>query len=129
MRTATLDVTIEVRGLSEPDLAAMTPNDLKQLQVVLPILGPPPSAFLRGPSKVTARRTHRAVDDDAKAMAAAIARHLKRDPSIAERASRFIRERLETASKGEQRELREWDSILNNTSPARLRRFLVDPDN
>jgi DNA-binding transcriptional ArsR family regulator len=122
-----LDVTIEVHGLSEPDLAALPPNEAKQLHTVLPILGPPPAAFLGGREKAPRRRSHAALDDDAKAMAAAVGRHLKRDPSIAERAQRFVKERLETASKGEQRELREWDSILRNMSPARLRRFLVDP--
>lgn len=122
-----LDVTIEVRGLTAADLVAMPPNDAKQLHDVLPVFGPPPGLFLGTKKKVPARRTHADLDDDSRAMAAAIARHLKRDPGIAERAKQYVHQRLAEASAGEQRELREWESILENTSAARLRQFLVDP--
>lgn len=120
-----LDVTIEVRGLTEADLAA-TPSGYGKLDAVEPIYGAPPSAFLMPPPRVGRRRTHADADDEARALGAAIAEQLKRDPTVIERAQRFIERRLAVASKAEQRELREWDSLLRHTTAPRLRRFLVD---
>ena len=121
------DVTIEVRGLTEVDLVALPPGAIQELQHALPVFGPPPVYFLGGGKRRPARRTHADIDADSRALARAIARQLKRDPSIAQRASDYIQMRLSNASPGERHELRTWNELLNSASPARLRQFLVDP--
>ena len=68
-----LDVTIEVRGLTEADLATMSAEKKRQLDVVLPVFGPPPASFLGGSRRTPVRRSHRDLDDDTRALAAAVA--------------------------------------------------------
>lgn len=122
-----LDVTIEVRGLTEPDLVTLNAEEASKLDLVVPVFGPPPASFLGGLRRTPLRRSHREIDDDARALAAAIAAQLKRDPSILERAKKFVHERTPRASAAEQRELRQWETVLNTMTPPRLRQFLVDP--
>lgn len=121
-----LDVTIEVRGLTEADLTAMQASGDRTFETVEPIYGAPPNALLKSPPRSARRRTHADADDEARALGAAIAEQLKRDPTVIERAQRFLAHRLTVASKAEQRELREWDAALRQMSAPRLRRFLVD---
>jgi hypothetical protein len=60
-------------------------------------------------------------------LAGLVADRLARDPSLVERAQKYITRRLNRASAAERRELLEWNQILASTSLAQLRKFLVDP--
>jgi DNA-binding transcriptional ArsR family regulator len=127
------DVTIGVRGWTLPDLEALPKTERERLSLAIPLSGLPPSAALnrdaggrRGPGQ-TQLRAHADHDRRALALAAAIADKLARDPSLVERARAYIAKRTTGASSGERRELAEWDRLLRTASPARLRRFLVDP--
>lgn len=126
------DITVEIRGRTEADLAAGTDEELEALHHVLPLLGPPPLAIINADSDAppaSPRRsiTHAEFDARARDLARAIALRLQTDPSLVARARAHIADRLPRAAAGEQRELREWDRILRTMSLPRLRRFLVDP--
>jgi hypothetical protein len=129
----TCDVTIEVLVRSIADLRAMSPNELDELRVVIPLLGPPPLSLMSrdstGKKRVAERniRSHAHADARGRALAEAIADRLKSDPSLVTRARGYIATRLTKVSAGERRELGEWDRVLRTMSVARLRRFLIDP--
>lgn len=125
------DITVEIRGRTEADLATGTDEELEALRQVLPLLGPPPLSILNVKTKTpraSSRRsyTHAELDARARDLARAIALRLQTDPSLVARARAHIADRLPHATAGEQRELREWERILRTMSLPRLRRFLVD---
>ncbi|MGH7662797.1 MAG: winged helix-turn-helix domain-containing protein [Gemmatimonadaceae bacterium] len=124
-----LDVTVEVRGSTPADLAAMLPDEHDNLRDAIPLLGVPPLGFLAEAQPVRGRpiRAHADLDARARAIASALAGRIGRNPSLIRDARARIALRLAEASSGERRELEEWDRLLRSTSPARLRRFLVDP--
>ena len=129
------DLNLEVRGRTLADLSAASPGELQSLANVIPLLGAPPLAIVRGSESrpgtraraVAERRmTHAELDARALAVARAIAERLKTDPSLVEQARAYVTSRLALASAGEQHELREWERILRTRSAPNLRRFLVD---
>lgn len=124
-----LDVTIEVRGSTPADVAALLPGEHDRLREAIPLLGVPPLGFLieSQPTRGRRIRSHADMDARARAIAAAVADRIARNPSLVETARARIALRLSAASSGERKELEEWDRILRSTSIARLRRFLVDP--
>ena len=97
-----------------------------------PIFGLQPSVLLEHVEEnvnTTAGRTtsdHIALDQRAQAMASAIADRIQQDPSLVERARKFIRRQLARASAGERKELEEWSTILESMTGPRLQRFLVE---
>lgn len=123
-----LDVTIEVRGATPADVAAMPADERDQLRSAISLMGVPPQGFLAGsqPSHRRTIRSHADLDERARAIAAAVADKLAKNPSLIENARARIALRLASASSGERKELAEWDRLLRSTSPSRLRRFLVD---
>jgi len=126
-----LDVTIEVTGATPADLAGRREADLEweeRLRTARSLVGLPPASFLQQPSGGirSAVRTHADLDARGLAIAEAVARHIRRNPSLIPRARDYVAKRLTEASPRERPELEEWDAILHSTSPARLRRFLVD---
>jgi hypothetical protein len=125
-----LDVTIDVVGATPADLASRPHEDSAweaRLRSARSIAGLPPAAFLAKDKEPAHRvRTHAELDERALAIAAAIAKRLERDPSLASRALDFVERRLADASPRERHELEEWRRLLQTASPMRLRRFLVD---
>lgn len=124
-----VDVTIEVNELTLADLA--TTIGPEQLEGTTHLAGVPPAGLLETVNRlkrVERRRqtAHSVLDDEALARARRIADAIRRDPSIIDQARRYIDKRRRRASKGEQRELDEWRRILT-TSPAAIRKFLIDP--
>lgn len=124
-----LDVTIEVHELTLADLA--TTIGPEQLEGTTYLAGVPPAGLLETVNRLKRdeRRRHTAhsvLDDEALARARRIADAIRRDPSIIDQARKYIDKRRRLASKGEQRELDEWRRILT-TSPAAIRKFLIDP--
>ena len=115
------DVTIEVRPYSEADIAALSLHKMPTIT----IFGPDPSAFIpvEDAEKGSRIRQHRDYDERALHRARRLADLLVREPALRERALVWVDERLR--EEGENRELREWQRILNTTSPARLRRLLT----
>jgi DNA-binding IclR family transcriptional regulator len=127
-----MDVTIEIRGLTRADLVAMTGAERDQMIDATPLVGPAPSALTEiiKPRKSTDRmrgRRHSDLDARGLAFGRAIAAAIKKDPALIERARVWIDKRTKKASAGEQRELDEWQRLLRTASPARLRRVLTDP--
>lgn len=124
-----MDVTIEVRGSTPADVAALLPGEYDRLRGAIPLLGVPPAGFLGETQPTPGRRirSHADLDARARAIAAAIADKIARHPSLVETARARIALRLPAASPGERKELEEWDRILRSTSTARLRQLLVDP--
>lgn len=141
---ATFDVTIEVSGTTPADLAAQrSPDDAweARLRTAQTLLGLPPTAYLPQPARQTTdnpsrptpaqslKRLRRHADLDARGLdiARAIARRLRSDPTLSARALAFVEQRMASASPQERLELEEWAQLLRTASPARIRRFLVDP--
>lgn len=129
------DLNLEVRGRTLADLSAASPRELQSLACVIPLLGAPPLAIVRGGESRPATRaravaerrmTHAELDAQGLAVARAIAERLKSDPSLVEQARAYVTSRLALASAAEQHELREWERILRTRSLPNLRRFLVD---
>ncbi len=123
-----LDVTIEVRGATPADIAAMLPGDRDLLRDAIPLLGVPPQGFLEGPPEKLNRgiRSHGDLDARARTIAAAVAGKLAKNPSLIEDARARIALRLASASSRERKELEEWDRLLRSASPSRLRQILID---
>ena len=124
------DVTISVQGLTSADLAALPDSQRADLEDTMPLLGRPPlelSSGSRSRRTGTLTRSHEDLDRRALALAQAIAERLPEDPSLINRARKYISRRRPKASVHERKELDEWDRILRTMSLARLRRFLVDP--
>ena len=127
-----MDVTIEIRGLTRADLAVMTEAQRQQMIDAMSLVGPAPSVFAgmsEQPQSTDRIRGKRHSDPDARGLAfgSAIAAAIKEDPTLIERARAWIETRMKKASAGERRELEEWQRLLRTTSPARLRRVLTDP--
>lgn len=125
------DVLIEIRSRTAADLATASEGYLAKLSEVIPILGPPPLSLHEeessGGDYGGGRDRHTNVDRRMLRLARAIADRLGRDPSLVERAGKYIDRRLARASAAERKELLEWKQLLDSTSMAQLRRFLVDP--
>ena len=126
-----MDVTVEVRALTRADLAVLSRTERKELLNAVSLLGPPPSVFVekapaRRPAGRIGSRRHADLDARGLAFGRAVAEVIKRDPSLIERAQKWIDKRAQKASAGERQELEEWQSLLRTASPARLRRVLTD---
>lgn len=127
------DVTIEVVGSTRVDILAR-PVDKEdtwpsKLRNARSVAGLPPVAFLPQPEAPTKARnllTHGALDAHSLAVAGSIADNIKRNPRVIPRALAYLARRIPEASRREQHELQEWVALLENASPARIRRFLVD---
>jgi hypothetical protein len=126
-----LDVTVEVRGSTPADLAAMPRGERSRLPLAVPLIGVPPSGFLERSDPIAAGTqqigSHADLDARARRLAERVAQEIARDPSLIDHARAFIKRRRTVASPGERKELDEWDRLLRTMSPARLRLFLVDP--
>jgi len=123
------DVTISVHGLTAADFAALPEAERDELQETLPLLGPPPLELLsEGHShRVESRiRSHEDLDRRAVVLARAVAAKLSEDPTLIERAQKYIARRLQQASARERKEHEEWDRILRTMSLGRLKRLLVE---
>lgn len=115
------DVTIEVRPYTEADLVAVSQRERQ----TLPLLGPDPEALLSDREGRGDSRLQRHEDHDARALERAerLAELLVREPGLRDRALRWLEEARET--EGDDRELREWERILESTSIPRLRHLLT----
>lgn len=125
---ASMDVTIEIAGLTRPDLAAMSPAQLRRFQGVLLLHGPPPLAYAPGAARGAIRNKvlHSDRENAQLRLASAIADRILRDPSKIRTARDYVARRLTTASEQERHALEEWGEILNTMSIRRLHRFLTD---
>jgi DNA-binding transcriptional ArsR family regulator len=136
------DVTIEVQGMTPADLASLSTDAFAaryghagrhasaDAPRVLLLVGLPPQALLPRGAATSPRpaiRSHADHDARARALGAAIAERLKRDPTLVSRAADYVSQRLLTASSREHHALTEWAIVLETMSPARLRNFLCDP--
>lgn len=123
------EVRIEVKAYTVPDLVALPDSAVGELSETLPLLGAPPEAYLEeaagSEERDRAWRTHEEVDQQALEFGRAIADRLADDPTLLERAKRFIDRRIHQASVTEREELREWALLLQSMSLPRLREFLV----
>lgn len=124
------DVTIHVRGFSMADLATLTAPERNEILHAVSLWGPHPSAFMDSPSRGPgrpAKTTHALLDARGLALANKIAHKLREDPSLIERARKRVAARMQAASPGERKELREWDRALRSRSLRSLRQLLMDP--
>lgn len=123
------DVTIEIRAFSRADFMTMTPRDQDYVKRAMLVWGPHPASFLNNdaaPTRRAGNRSHEALDARALALANAVAKKIRADPSLIGRARQRVAARMRSASAGERKELKEWDNILRSGSAARLRQLLVD---
>ena len=126
------DVTIEVRGRTEADLATVDAEEERLLRGAQGLVGPHPTAYLYPAREARARRasrvasSHAVYDDRALLTAAWIARRLDRDPSLPKRARTWLVHRLHEASEQEAHELSEWLRLLDTASIPRLQYVLRD---
>jgi hypothetical protein len=125
------DLAVEVRGYTAADLAVLSAAEREVLSGAVPVLGPLPESLVTGdPGAPTGARVrdHADLDEQALALAGAVAKRIMRDPTLIERAQKYVREYLKTAPPGERKEMEEWAAILEIMPPARLQKFLVNTD-
>lgn len=126
------DIRLELRVWTMADLTTAAPLERRGWSDVLLLHGPSPADLVQSadgsalPTAAARPRRHETRDDQAKALARAIADRIRGDSTIVEEAKRYVARRLAGASPGEQLELREWASLLATLSVSRLRRFLVE---
>jgi DNA-binding Lrp family transcriptional regulator len=125
------DVTVEVRGRTEADLATLESEDERLLRRAEVLHGPHPASYLdtRGEERTdTVRRTfsasHAGRDRQALLSAEWVARRLDRDPTLPKRARSWLVHRLHDASERDAEELSEWVRLLDSASIARLQYVL-----
>ncbi|MGM0668779.1 MAG: hypothetical protein ACQET1_03620 [Gemmatimonadota bacterium] len=110
------DVTIEVHTFSKADTPNIPWERTEILTGHMPETSPDPNQRARG---------HDARERRAARLSETIARLLDQDPSIIKRAQKHL-ERLLTEDHGPAtHDLREWEDILKQYSPRRIREFLV----
>ena len=125
----TYDVSIPVHGLTSADIAALPEAARAQLEKTVPLLGPPPLELIRErhPDRsVNRSRSHEDLDRRALELARAVADRLSEDPTLIERAQRYVTRRLGRSSPRERQTYEEWDRVLRTMSISRLKRFLVE---
>lgn len=123
------DLAVEVRGYTAADFAVLSTAERDALSAAVPVLGPPPESLVAGDSEawIGGRvRDHADLDARALAIARVIGKRIVRDPTLIERAQKYVREYLKTAPPGERKEMEEWAAILETMPPPRLRKFLVN---
>ena len=125
------DVPIEVRGLTKADISTADAKTLKSLGEAVLIAGVPPTAFIPGGPKDQRRQRseatfHKQREEESLILAKAVAVRLRKNPSLVQRALRYVNERLRQSSPREAKELHAWRRILQTYSPARIRKFLTD---
>jgi DNA-binding transcriptional ArsR family regulator len=126
------DVTVEVRGRTEADIATLGAVEERLLRGAQGLLGPHPTAYLDQRGEDRTGRTpglsasHAGHDYQAMVTAAWIAERLDRDPSLPRRARSWLVHRLHDASERESEELNEWVRLLDTASIPRLQYVLRD---
>lgn len=125
------DVTISVHGTTRTELAMRSGGGVGALRDAVLLAGSPPAAFHPATRAQSAKRrpvaTHGDLDAQAVALGAALAKFIRRDPGLIERARLDVERRMRRASPRERHELDEWAQLLRTTTPHRLRALLVDP--
>jgi len=123
------DVAIEARGYTPADLQTLRAAGEWPLDDVRLLYGLEPSRLLstsagaRASSEEVA--SHDVRDRQSLELTRAVVERLERDPSLLEEARHRIARRIEEASPGETKELREWDDLLAHWSIPRIRDFLL----
>jgi hypothetical protein len=123
------DLVVEVRGYTAADLAVLSAAERKALSGAVPVLGLAPESLAEAGSVTGAAprvRDHADLDERALAIARAVGERIVRDPTLIERAQKYVREYLASAPPGERKEMEEWAAILETMPPARLQKFLVN---
>ncbi len=121
------DVTVELRGRTEADLATLAPEEEHSLQRARSVCGPHPVVYVGGVSERDVQRearrltSHGAHDEEGLAIASWIAEHLDRDPSLPKRARNWLVHRIHDASEQEGHELMEWLQLLETAKVPRLK--------
>jgi DNA-binding Lrp family transcriptional regulator len=123
------DVTIEVRGRTEADLATGDAVQERGLRGARGLFGPHPTSYLAGESEPVGEArppaSHATRDEQALSTASWIADRLDRDPGLPERARSWLVHRIHDASERERNELMEWLRLLETTSIPRLQHALL----
>lgn len=123
------DVPIEARGYTSADLEALHATGEWDLDDVEVLHGLDPSHLLSA-GDVDRESPHGEIphslrDRQSRELARVIAERLEQDPSLLREARRYLSKRLEEASPGEAKELREWAELLEHWSVRRIRDFLL----
>lgn len=111
-----------VHAYTDADLVALSDEETDRLRDLTLLDGWLPKHWRESSGGPV--RSHRHLDERARRLAAAIADVLPNDPSLIERARRWIDDRLEEASRGEARDLKEWRRILQDLSIQQIQSFL-----
>lgn len=124
------DIAIEMRFWWKADMLALARTELEPLETVTPLVGPPPldllglARDLPGNEESGRMMTHASHELTSRQYGKALARLLRRRPSLIEDTVRYLERRLPSASQREALELQEWLDMLQSHSPVRLRQFL-----
>jgi hypothetical protein len=108
------DVTIEVRGTTEADLATLDADAERAVRSARSLHGPHPAAYTGGAPDAGAFEEPRSLAD-----------RLSRDPSLPKRARGWLVRRLHEASEQEGHALSEWLRLLDTASIPRLQHTLL----
>lgn len=123
------DFSADLRVVTMADLKTLRPADRAALEGVRLVFGLPPAALLEpAAARDTVRHPVRHADLDERSLvtARAVAEKIRTDPSLIERALRYIEQRIAVVPHGERLELEEWRGILTTLSPPRIRRLLLE---
>lgn len=114
------DITIELHGYTRADLPELADDDYTLLA------GAPPVAAA-GRERSGESASHEERDRQSLARSRRLADLIDQDPSLVERARRFVEDALEEGQGTADADLREWLGILQSYPITRLLRFLTSP--
>ena len=115
---AEFDLTIELVGYTRADLPALEGEDLTLVAGLSPVPIP-------GKEPPTESLSHQDLDRSSLDRAQGLAELVDRDPSLIERARRYLDRELEEGHGAADADLREWRQILEDYPITRLLRFLT----
>lgn len=118
------DLSIEVRGWTRPDLAALKSLPLYASGERIVLQGILPGELVDQPLGAGGR-SHLAADEDLRDRAKRVAAELQRRPELIREAREELAGRLTSAQPPEAKTLREWQQVLDGMSMPRLREWLV----
>jgi hypothetical protein len=130
------DVLLELHSFTSADLKIADTSELLVFDDAEPVFGPSPADLIRswksnprqsepGEPRERGPIAHELHDRRSMRVAMAIAEKLTRDPSIVEKARKYLDRRDAIAGDAERVTLSEWRGILDTLSVRQLRAFLV----
>ena len=121
-----LDISIEIRGITEADVETYDDLEIKKLENSDPIMGLPPLAFIhKTVPKEATRSSNKTQKLTSRALSEAVVKKLKEDSTIVSRALDRLKQQLKSSSGSTKNELLKWQRLLESGSVPRITKTLL----